>query len=82
VPLCLGTAGIAEKVRLGTGARVLLYSVGSHGHAEELAAVLDGVLADLERHCDGRVGDDVVLVLAEHLDWTRAFAEPSAGRVS
>ncbi len=100
LPLCLGTEAIGERVRLGAGARMLLYSDGAvesrscdgawfdlqasfgrHVYADELAAVLDGVLADLERHCDGRVDDDVVLVLVEQPGWIRAVAGPSADRV-
>ncbi len=57
-------------------------SFGRHVHADELAAVLDGVLADLRGHCDGRIGDDVVLVLAEQPDGTGAIAESPGGRVS
>ena len=95
LPLCLGTEGIAEEVRLGIGARILLYSDGAvesrsadgawfdlegsfgrHLSAAEPAMVLDGILADLRRHCDGRIGDDVVLVLAEQPSVERGGGTP------
>ncbi len=40
-------------------------SFTGHVQHSELANVLDAVLADLDTHCDGAIGDDVVFLLLE-----------------
>ncbi|MDQ4069202.1 MAG: serine/threonine-protein phosphatase [Actinomycetota bacterium] len=43
----------------------LVSSFARHARAAEPTRVLDGILADLDRHCGGGIGDDVVLLLVE-----------------
>lgn len=40
-------------------------SFARHAGASDVNAVLEAILADLDRHCEGGISDDVVLVIAE-----------------
>ena len=49
-------------------------SFARHVRTPDLGAVLDAIILDLDRHCDGGISDDVVLLIAEQ------STHPQSGR--